>query len=149
MLSTYFLLLFIYLYYLFSSDSDNSAWVAGDIVHNLNISFTDDQLLPGNNNYNYNPPGPDRGKQFYTHNPRLILFIKYTIRSIVCEAFCHLVIWSLGHLVILSLGHSVTQQSPSYSVTQSLSHWVTWSQHPIFPSSDRSTGLLRRQQVTL
>ena len=76
LLSTYFLLLFLYLYSLFSSDSDYLAWVAGDIVHNhVNISFTDDQLLPGINNYNSNPHGPNRGKQFYTHNPRLFLFI--------------------------------------------------------------------------
>ena len=36
---------------------------------------------------------------------------KYTIRSIVCEASCHLVTWSLGPL--------------SHSVTRSLSHSVT------------------------
>ena len=44
--------------------------------------------------------------------------IKYTIRSIVCEASCHSVTWSLGHLVTWSLSHSVTW---------SLSHLVTSS----------------------
>ena len=34
---------------------------------------------------------------------------KYTIRSIVCEAFCHSVTWSLGHSFTWSLGHLVTQ----------------------------------------
>ena len=34
--------------------------------------------------------------------------IKYTIRSIGCEASCYLVTRSLGHLVTWSLGHSVT-----------------------------------------
>ena len=35
-------------------------------------------------------------------------FKQYTIRSIVCEASCHLVTWSLRHSVTKSLGHSVT-----------------------------------------
>ena len=35
--------------------------------------------------------------------------VKYTIRSIVCEASCHQVTLSLGHLVTWSLGHSVTR----------------------------------------
>ena len=73
--------------------------------------------------------------------------IKYTIRSIVCEASCHpvtqslvtqsfsfsviqspghLVTWSLGHLVTWSLGHSVTWLL-GYLVTRSLGHSVTWS----------------------
>ena len=51
---------------------------------------------------------------------------KYTIRSIVCEASCHPVTWSLGHLVTWSLGHSVTR-SLGHSVTRSLGHSVTWS----------------------
>ena len=33
---------------------------------------------------------------------------KYIIQSIVCEASCHSVTWSLGHSVTWSLGHSVT-----------------------------------------
>ena len=36
-----------------------------------------------------------------------IINIPYAIRSIVCEAFCHAVIRSLGHLVTPSLGHYV------------------------------------------
>ena len=44
--------------------------------------------------------------------------IKYTIRSIVCEASCHLVTRSLGHSVTWSLCHLVTL---------SLGHLVTWS----------------------
>ena len=62
----------------------------------------------------------------------LRLTIKYTIRSIVCEAFCHSVTWSLGHSVTQSLSHSVTwslghlvNQSLGHSVTRSLSHSVT------------------------
>ena len=97
LLSTYFLLLFLYLYSLFSSDSDYLAWVAGDIVHNhVNISFTDDQLLPGINNYNSNPHGPNRGKQFYTHNPRLFLFINILSDTLIMKydlQICTLSTW--------------------------------------------------------
>ena len=32
-------------------------------------------------------------------------YSKYTIRSIVCEASCHSVTWSLGHLVTQSYDH--------------------------------------------
>ena len=47
--------------------------------------------------------------------------IKYTIRSIVCEASSHPIL-SFSHSVTWSLGHSVTQ-----SVTQSLGHSVNQS----------------------
>ena len=76
-------------------------------------------------------PAPAPGKHFLietedaTSNEGTVSFIKY-IRSIVCEASCHLVTWSLGHLVIQSLGHLVTC-SLSHSVTWSLGHRVTRS----------------------
>ena len=50
--------------------------------------------------------------------------MKYTIRSIVCKASCHLVTWSLGHLVTRSLGHSVAW-SLGHSVIRSLGYLVT------------------------
>ena len=50
--------------------------------------------------------------------------MKYTIRSIVCEASCHSVTRSLGHSVTRSLGHLVTR-SLGHSVTRSLGHSVT------------------------
>ena len=63
-----------------------------------------------------------------------VLTLTYTIRSIVCEASCHPVTWSLGHLVNRSLGHLVTLSishsvtwSLGHSVTRSLGHSVTWS----------------------
>ena len=86
---------------------------------------------------------------------------KYTIWSTVCEASCHLVIWSFGHLVIWSIVHLVIWsfghssfgqlvirviQSFGHSVIQSYGHSVT-----IFNiATDRRTtlgspGLLRRQ----
>ena len=51
----------------------------------------------------------------HDENSRNVYYLKYTIRSIVCEASCysvtrsfgHSVTWSLGHLVTWSLGHSV------------------------------------------
>ena len=54
----------------------------------------------------------------------LHIHFKYTIRSIVCEAFCQSVTWSLGHLVTRSLGHLVTG-SLCHSVSRSLGHYVT------------------------
>ena len=33
--------------------------------------------------------------------------LKYTIRSIVCKAFCHPVIWSFAQSVIQSFSHPV------------------------------------------
>ena len=49
---------------------------------------------------------------------------KYTIRSIVCEASCHLVTRSHGHVVTWSHGHWVTW-SLGHSVTGSLGHLAT------------------------
>ena len=80
---------------------------------------------------------------------RVARLLKYTFRSIVCEASCrpgtrslihlviqspsHSVIWLLGH-VTLSLGHLVIRllnhlviRSPDHSVTWSLGHLVTQS----------------------
>ena len=54
------------------------------------------------------------------------IIIEYTIQSIVCEASCHPVTWSLGHLGTWALGHSITQ-SLSHLVTWSLGHLVTQS----------------------
>ena len=60
-----------------------------------------------------------------------VSWIKYTIRSIVCEASCHSVTRSLSHSVTRSLGHLVTR-SPGHSVTWSLGHPVTRSpSHPV------------------
>ena len=53
-----------------------------------------------------------------------LLFVKYTIRSIVCEASCYSVTWSLCHLVTWPLGHMVTW-SLGHLVTWSLGHLVT------------------------
>ena len=54
--------------------------------------------------------------------------IKYTIRSIVCEAFCHSVTRSLGHSVTWSLCHLVTWSlGQGHSVTWSPSHSIIWS----------------------
>ena len=52
--------------------------------------------------------------------------LKYTIRSIVCEASCHPVTQSFGHFIIQSFGHLITQ-SLGHSLTWSLGHPVTWS----------------------
>ena len=67
---------------------------------------------------------------------------KYTIRSIVCEVFCHMVIWSSGHLVIWSSGHQVIRssghpiiQSSNHPVIQSSSHpAIQSSSHPVIHS---------------
>ena len=58
--------------------------------------------------------------------------IKYTIRSIVCEASCHLVTRSLGQSVRWSLGHSVFNVATD---------WLTNGR-----TTSGSTGLLRRQK---
>ena len=60
-----------------------------------------------------------------------IIWYKYTIRSIDCEASCHPVTRSLGHSVTLSLYHLVTW---------SLGHLVTWS-HPSHHVFTFSTSL--------
>ena len=51
---------------------------------------------------------------------------KYTIRSTVCEASCHLVIWSFSHLVNCSFGHLVIWSFVIRSVSHS-GHSVIWS----------------------
>ena len=91
--------------------------------------------------------------------------IKYTIRSIVCEASRHPVIWSSGQSVIHSFVHPVIWSSndliiwsSSHLVIQSSGHPVIRSSsHPIIPSSchfntstneqttSGPTGVLRRQ----
>ena len=42
---------------------------------------------------------------------------KYTIWSLVCEASCHLVIWSFSHLVIQSSGHPVNRSSHHHVIS--------------------------------
>merc|ERR1712155_206667 len=49
-------------------------------------------------------PGTNAGRVDFSNCKDL----KYTFRSIVCEASCHPVTRSLCHLVTRSLGHSVT-----------------------------------------
>ena len=55
--------------------------------------------------------------------------IKYTIRSIVCEASCHPVIQSSGHLVIRSSGHLFIRLS-GHPVIRSF--WSSWSSRSSF-----------------
>ena len=59
---------------------------------------------------------------------------KYTIRSIVCEASCHLVTRLLGHSVTQLLGRLVTR-SLRHSVTRSLGHLITCSLSHSFTQS--------------
>ena len=56
------------------------------------------------------------------------IFLKYTIRSIVCEASRHPVIWSSDHPVIRSSGHPVIPSSCHTVI-------LTWFGHPFIPSS--------------
>ena len=55
---------------------------------------------------------------------KICIKLEYTIRSIVCEASCHLVTQSFSLLIIWSFSHSVIQ-SLGHSVTWSLGHFVT------------------------
>ena len=71
------------------------------------------------------PPNPKLAQvlrpDFFLFEQRIVstgekFYSKYTIRSIVCEASCHSVTWSLGHSVTWSHGHSVTR-SLGHSLT--------------------------------
>ena len=86
------------------------------------------QKIENNNkqHYNYDWERPMVRLCRQNNFPPMIGILKYTIWSLVFEASCHLVTWSLCHLFTWSLGHLVTW-SLSHSVTRSLSHLVTQS----------------------
>ena len=104
---------------------ENMFQLRNGLMYSLLILIQTKKFTPSHNVCNYSSFCMDY--LIFFHVFLKYLFIcKYTIRSIVCEASCHLVTRSFGHSIAWSLSHSVTQ-SLSHLVTRSLGHTATHS----------------------